>query len=321
MSQMLKTTDLRPLPGKELTEDMQMVREIPSSMPKPDLSFRGQAPTDTYMYKTRDNKLVGIVARYETGGKKSFMQFTVWQTQQGTMHWYSKGIQEDRPLFELPWLINQPEAPVIITEGEKCAIIAARTFTDYVCITSLGGSGAISKTDFSPLAGRDVIIMPDNDAPGEKAAERFASQLRDAGAARICLFNIASLAEAFAKNADQKGFDIADAIEAGFNADDLQAALKNPAMVSDVSADISSLPDDPILRGLLTNFQLLPDLPHEFELNENGIFKTEMDKKGNVEAIFVGSPLAVLGRTRLAGGNGGWGYLVAMTTPDGEWIP
>ncbi|MEP3784759.1 MAG: DUF927 domain-containing protein [Paracoccaceae bacterium] len=319
MNQVLPPIGLKPRRASDLSDNMEMVLDIPREFPRPKLTFRGNAPVDVYSYQTPEKKLVCLVARYEIKGKKSFLPFTVWQAPNGEMNWYMKGMAGNCPLFEAPRLLEEPDRPVIITEGEKCAIAAASAFPDYVCVTSMGGSGAIEKTNFSALAKRDVIIMPDNDAPGEKAAEAFAAKLRHAGAARIRRINISELSAVIAPIGQRAGFDVADAIEIGFDADCLNDLLGDPEMVTDVTADLSKLPDDKVLRELFMEYQIAPDLPYDFELNEHGIFKTEVDHKGNEDVIFVGSPLAVIGRTRMVGAQGGWGYLVVFKSPDGKW--
>jgi hypothetical protein len=64
---------------------------------------------------------------------------------------------------------------VIVAEGEKAAD-AARTI-GFTATTSAGGSQAAEKTDWRPLAGKDVWILPDNDAPGRQYAATVASVL------------------------------------------------------------------------------------------------------------------------------------------------
>jgi DNA primase len=44
-------------------------------------------------------------------------------------------------------------------------------------LTWSGGANAVAKADFSPLQGRNVIIWPDNDEPGFKAALALAELL------------------------------------------------------------------------------------------------------------------------------------------------
>ena len=71
------------------------------------------------------------------------------------------------PLFNLPALLaSDPTARVYVTEGEKCA--DAVNALGLLAVCSQGGSGAANKTDWTPLAGRCVTILPDNDEPGRK---------------------------------------------------------------------------------------------------------------------------------------------------------
>src|SRR5262249_43697082 len=64
---------------------------------------------------------------------------------------------------------------VVVTEGEKAAD-AARSL-GFTATTSAGGSQAANKTDWRPLAGKEVWILPDNDPPGRKYAGTVAAIL------------------------------------------------------------------------------------------------------------------------------------------------
>ena len=83
----------------------------------------------------------------------------------------------NRPLYNLPAIGEQPNAPIIICEGEKAADAAARIFPSSIATTSSGGAGAAAKTDWAPLAARRVFIWPDQDAAGEKYARELAAIL------------------------------------------------------------------------------------------------------------------------------------------------
>lgn len=65
--------------------------------------------------------------------------------------------------------------PVFVTEGEACADAAASV--GLVAVTSAHGSGAARKTDWKPLAGREVFILPDNDEAGSTYAEEVGTIL------------------------------------------------------------------------------------------------------------------------------------------------
>ncbi len=87
--------------------------------------------------------------------------------------WRLKAIPEPRPLHGLPDLTAADR--VLVVEGEKAAD-AARSI-GFTATTSSGGSQAAGKTDWQPLAGKDVWILPDNDRPGRKYAEIVAGIL------------------------------------------------------------------------------------------------------------------------------------------------
>lgn len=54
-----------------------------------------------------------------------------------------------------------PNTPVCIVESEKTAIICSRLAPDALWLAT-GGCGLLSKRICQPLAGRDIILMPDN---------------------------------------------------------------------------------------------------------------------------------------------------------------
>lgn len=66
---------------------------------------------------------------------------------------------------------------VLIVEGEKTADIAQQLFLEMNVITWLGGSNSAHKVDWSDLKNKQVVIWPDNDAPGVKAAEIISEKL------------------------------------------------------------------------------------------------------------------------------------------------
>ncbi len=104
--------------------------------------------------------------------------------------WQLKGYispEEKRPLYNLHQLKEKPHSRVLIVEGEKAADKALEKFpdNDLVCITWSGGASSVSKTDWSPLYGREVKIWPDNDNAGFKAAEEICDVLKQIGAKKI----------------------------------------------------------------------------------------------------------------------------------------
>ena len=58
-----------------------------------------------------------------------------------------------------------------MVEGEKTADAAQKLLPEYNVLTWSGGAGNVGKTNWECLAGREVIIWPDNDVGGLKAAD------------------------------------------------------------------------------------------------------------------------------------------------------
>lgn len=81
--------------------------------------------------------------------------------------WIIGAMRSPRPLYRLPEIRDaDPATTASVTEGEKAAE-AARSI-GLLATTSAGGSQAAKFTDWSPLAGRSVVVLPDNDEAGEK---------------------------------------------------------------------------------------------------------------------------------------------------------
>jgi len=114
---------------------------------------------------------------------------------------------EKLPLYSLPEIAQASPDVLIVVEGEKTAEAARQCGLLATC--SAGGAGAASKTDWTPLAGRKVIILPDNDAPGQKYAETVARLALEAGAAEVKIVRLADYCPIL-----PEGGDIADVLEA-----------------------------------------------------------------------------------------------------------
>lgn len=107
--------------------------------------------------------------------------------------WTWKSLPPPRPLYNLHHLTTNPNAPVLITEGEKAADAAAAMFPDWITTTTPNGAKAASKADFSPLAGRKVHIWPDNDPQGKEYADSVAKLAHEAGAGGVKVLNLDGL--------------------------------------------------------------------------------------------------------------------------------
>jgi uncharacterized protein (DUF927 family) len=307
---------IAPLESKDFSDDMEVVRDIPAEFPRPFLTRHGKAPSAAYEYRNSAGNLVFIVARYDKTDGKFFMPFSAWRKSSGEMVWVRKGFPGQRPLYRLHDLTARPDMPILVSEGEKCA--DAATSLGYPSISWAGGSNAVSKTDFSPLAGREVLILPDHDEAGTKATEKLVEILEGVGAASVEIFDIAALASEMGKE-KTKGFDIADALAAGLTKHRFDELRQISLAMMPQATTLEPLPEVPILQEIHDQFSLTPDIPDQFFMSEEGLFKDGTDRAGRPFRTFAGSPLIVLGRTKLADGRGGWGYLIAVRSPDSDW--
>lgn len=123
--------------------------------------------------------------------KKVVSPRTVWERADGRLVWEKAGPPSSwrRLLFNLPGILAHPSAPVLVVEGEKTARAAAELreirAAGYVVTTWHGGSAAARLTDWRPLAGRVVVVWPDADPAGLKAAAIVRRECLAAGAASV----------------------------------------------------------------------------------------------------------------------------------------
>ena len=130
------------------------------------------AEASRFTYRDAKGTPIGIVARWnnEHGGKEYRPAFLIdgkWQ------HTYPK----IRPLYALDKLAAaQKSQPVYLAEGEKCADLLASL--GFLATTAPQGSSGAALVDLMPLAGFEVIIVPDADNAGETYAATIQTRLR-----------------------------------------------------------------------------------------------------------------------------------------------
>lgn len=186
-------------------------------------------------------------------------------------------LPELRPLWTPPG-VSQPisaAATVHLTEGEKAADALARLGAECVA-TWPGGTGGVRKADLSPLAGKHVVIVPDNDEAGQKCAATLAQRVFEAGAASVQTRRVPDTMN-----------DPADLWVQGGSLDDLtapDAVDVTPGYTPPLYADVA---------GILANGPIEPPTP-EYGIRSDGI---GVLYKGHANSI-VGDPES--GKTWLA---------------------
>jgi hypothetical protein len=153
--------------------------------PKPDQHlFAGYSAV--YEYCGTDDRVLFYVRRREATetDRKQFHPL-VYGTLNGRTGWHSRHPPSPKPLYGLNRLTAFPDAPVLLCEGEKAANAAQELFPECACLSWCGGAKAARYTDVTPLAERDIIIWPDNDAEGLGAAAELAKLLPRARTLRV----------------------------------------------------------------------------------------------------------------------------------------
>jgi hypothetical protein len=130
---------------------------------------QGKRLTAGYEYLDESGTLRLLVYRLEGPTGKSFLQ-----TKPEGAGFVFGAPKELLPLFNLRSVAEAPE--VIICEGEKAAAVLIAL--GFCAVTSAGGCKNAGRTDWRPLAGKAVVLWPDNDEPGAKYADDVTETLR-----------------------------------------------------------------------------------------------------------------------------------------------
>jgi putative DNA primase/helicase len=175
-----------------------------------------------------------VIARYDYRDAEGTILFQVERTSdkrfrqrrpEGDGWVYGLGTMEP-VLYRLPELLAaSPDAPVFVTEGEKD--VENLRAVGLVATCNPMGAGKWRKDFGAALQGRIVVILPDNDVPGQRHATQVA-QLCFEAAASVRIVALPGLAE--------KG-DVSDWLQAGGTAKQLlelvsKAPLWTPAATS-----------------------------------------------------------------------------------------
>lgn len=218
---------------------------VPEGAPEPKSQhFKHGKPSRVWTYRDAQGRVIGHVYRFDLAtGKKDVIPLTFCRNERGILDWRWQSFGKPRPLYGLDLLAAKPDVGVIIVEGEKAAD-AARTICPGIVITWPGGGKAVKHADWTPLRGRKVLIWPDQDLKrwteddelkhriplGSKVGDLWPDdkQPGNAAATDICkaLAKIAQSTNIVRPPAtDVDGWDLADAVDEGWDRDRLRAWL------------------------------------------------------------------------------------------------
>lgn len=139
--------------------------------------FRHGEPAYAWTYRAADGSILGYTVRFNTedGGKEVLPFF--YCTNGTKTEWRWKGPERPKPLYGLDRLAANPNATVILVEGEKTADALQAATPHVVVLSWMGGANGVPWADWTPIHGRKTLIWPDNDWEGMGAAIQIAHAL------------------------------------------------------------------------------------------------------------------------------------------------
>ena len=225
---------------------------VPTSAEEAPLAHPNRGlPAMKWAYKDNNGQLLGYIYRFNTSdGGKETLPLTYCKNKNSNHHeWrWMQWEAPNRPLYGLDRLAAKPDAWVLLVEGEKCADAPVDMLQGAV-VSWPGGSKAIEKCDWSPLAGRRIYawadcdaqreklskaekdagvdplskpLLPENEQPGMKAMLRICDKLLELDPSTE--FHIVDIPKPEDKTS---GWDVADAIEEGMDAPALLSFILN----------------------------------------------------------------------------------------------
>ena len=219
----------------------------PEPFPEEIPDFRNQDEFKTvYKYKDVEGNVILAIVRLdevdqngqkikdERGKERKTFRPLSWNGKE----WNYQSILKPWPLYNQDILATNPNASVLVVEGEKCADAANKLFPTYVSTCWPNGAGSWGSVKADLLKGRNVLLWPDNDLSGKNSMNSFGSSIAKETKS-LCIIDLEKLAK-HRPNGSRlpDGWDIADAVNEGWPIDAILQAIetaKNPIRIQDVS--------------------------------------------------------------------------------------
>ena len=180
-------------------------------------------PIPVHLYRTMAGEGVLLVVRYPVLGRNDQPDKAVrrWSWDRRSLRWRPGGTANALlPLYRLDALYAKDvRHPVLVLEGESAVEAAANmvAFSDYVATCPVGGSTPAPGTDWKPVAGRRVFVIPDADPPGTPSRafpRKVIEAATNAGAVDVILVDPEGVFRRLGGEGDvPRGWDVADALE------------------------------------------------------------------------------------------------------------
>ncbi len=171
-----------------------------------------------------DQNRIGYIGRYsKPRAGKVVHQILYVQLEDSTKCWAIGSIPNNRPLVG-EHLIKPEHQRVIVVEGETTRDAVQNLFPEIPVITWVGGSNAVSKSNWDAVKDKDLIIVPDNDEAGLKAVLGYYDkygELKEGILHKIQ--GLARTVKVVSPPADKpEGWDFKDAVDEGWSREQME---------------------------------------------------------------------------------------------------
>ena len=145
-----------------------VIMPAPADAPRPDFTHPSHGkPSRVWPYYDAEGRILLFVCRFDPAGERKQIVPLSWCDHPGKpSRWTWRGVTgtDKRPLYGQDRLAAQPDADVLVVEGEKTADAAqAIVGRDFAVVAWLGGTACSDRINLRPLAGRRVWLWPDFD--------------------------------------------------------------------------------------------------------------------------------------------------------------
>lgn len=194
-------------------------------------------PEAVYPYYNADGELVGYDLRVIIKGEK--LTPTILWARNGDWQGWCHGRLDKMPILGLEDALANPDKQVLVVEGGKCRDAAREALQGRVVVVSwCGGTNSVKGTDWSPLAGRSLLLWPDHDEGGYKAMAEVVTRAKPGRVKWVRSYPTI------------KGADVADLVADGLSvADYIKANISETPLAWEKETD-----DDSVGNGVGSSF-------------------------------------------------------------------
>jgi len=133
-------------------------------------------PVQVWTFRNAEGNPIFYEARYMANGKKEPRCFSWGYRGQQPPKWECGHYKKPRPIYGLDQLAINKTSQVIVFEGPRKAD-AGQAILPMPCVGWAGGANGWRYSDWTPLAGRKIILWPDADEPGRACMANLAQHL------------------------------------------------------------------------------------------------------------------------------------------------